>query len=94
LLARPHHRARLTDLLHEASAPEVPEGAAHLVALGALESFMQTDRLEGQESQAETDAWRLVPRGLTAELAGDDLDHPDYAGDELLLTMEEADARA
>jgi hypothetical protein len=84
LLGRAHRGTRLSHLLREASQPGAPPGAARLVALGGLEAFM--DAGTQLASGDETDTWRLVPRGLTAERTGGRLSHPDHAGDELALT--------
>jgi hypothetical protein len=84
LLARSHREARLSDLLREASGPSTPAGAVYLVASGALQAFMETGGIGPQQDDEES--WRLVPKELIAELAGADLAHADFAGDELLLT--------
>jgi hypothetical protein len=87
LLGREHRRTPLSDLLAEASRPGAPAGAARLVAMGALEAFMDAGGELAWGDEVET--WRLVPRGLTAERTGGRLTHPAHAGDELALTRGE-----
>jgi hypothetical protein len=83
LLGRDHRGTLLSELLDEASLSGSPAGAARLVAMGALEAFMDAGGEAAWGDEAET--WRLVPRGLAAEPTGGRLNHPDYAGDDLAL---------
>lgn len=84
LLGRDHQGTRLSHLLAEASRAGSPPGAARLVAMGGLEAFMDAGGDVGWGEEAE--AWRLVPRGLTAKRTGDRLADDGFAGDDLALT--------
>jgi hypothetical protein len=85
LLGRPHSAEPLSRLLDGAERSDMPAGTADLVALGALEAFMEAGGGETPDDK-ESRGWRLVPRGLRAERSGRRLATGGFAGDDLDLT--------
>lgn len=86
LLSGRHERTRLSQLLTKAFAERTPPGADHLLALGALEAFMEVDSADTGDDEEQGRSWRLVPRGLSAEPSGERLDGLRFGGDDLELT--------